>query len=85
MRKSLLDMELIERWLNGTLSEEAAQQFKLRLLTEPALHEQLVLQQCSYRVIRYLARQNKRSSLENIHSQLMDDPAFSNTIHQIFS
>ncbi|NML23144.1 hypothetical protein HHL16_19865 [Pseudoflavitalea sp. G-6-1-2] len=85
MRKLLHDMELTEQWLSGELSEEARQQFSFRMLTEPAFYEKVTLQQCSYRVIRFMARQKLKAALENMHAQLMQEPAFSKQIQQIFS
>lgn len=84
MRKPLLDMEATERYLFNRMTDAEKAGFQVRLLTEPELYGQMVLQQCSYRIIRYQARQEQKQQLERIHTHLMQDPAFSQLLHQIF-
>ena len=84
MRKPLLDMEATERYLFNRMTDQEKKGFTVRLLTEPGLYEQMVLQQCSYRIIRYQARQEQKQQLERIHTHLMQDPEFSRLLHQIF-
>ena len=84
MRKPLLDMEATERYLFNRMTDQEKKDFKVRLLTEAGLYEQVVLQQCSYRLIRYQARQYQKQQLERIHTHLMQDPEFSRLLHQIF-
>jgi hypothetical protein len=85
MRKALHDIEQAERFLFQQMNAEEKTAFAVRLLTEPQLHEQVTLQQCSYRMIRYQARQEKKKQLEKIHTQLMQEPSFKNILQQIFS
>ena len=85
MRKSLHDMELTERWFNQQLGEEERQQFSLRLLTDASFFEEVEWQHRSYRLIRLMARQKLKATLENMHSLLMQDPAFNQEVQQIFS
>ncbi|MGN6419163.1 MAG: hypothetical protein ACTHMC_16815 [Pseudobacter sp.] len=84
MRKPLLDMETTERYLFNRMTETEKAGFTVRLLTEPELYEQMVLQQCTYRLIRYQARQQQKQQLQHIHTHLMQDPEFSKLLHQIF-
>ncbi len=51
------------------MNAEEKTAFAVRLLTEPQLHEQVTLQQCSYRMIRYQARQEKKETTgKNSHT-----------------
>ena len=84
MRKALHDMEQAERFLHHQMHPEEKKAFAVRLLTDPDLHEQVTLQQYSYRLIRYQARQEKKKQLENIHHTLMQDPQFKELLQQIF-
>ena len=84
MRKALHDMEQAERFLHHQMHPEEKKAFAVRLLTEPDLHEQVTLQQYSYRLIRYQARQEKKEQLEKIHHTLMQEPEFKQLLQQIF-
>lgn len=85
MRKALHDIEEAERFLLRQMNAGEKKAFAVRLLTEPDLNEQVTLQEYSYRLIRYQARQEKKYQLQQIHTQLMQDPEFRNTLQQIFS
>lgn len=84
MRKALHDIELAERFLFHRMDDDEKKQFAVRLLTDATLHEQVMLQQCTYRLIRFQARMKIKQQLEKIHHQLMQESAFSNALHQIF-
>lgn len=84
MRKALHDIEEAERFLLRQMNAGEKKAFAVRLLTEPGLHEQVTMQEYSYRLIRYHARLQKKYQLEKIHTQLMQDPEFSSTLQQIF-
>lgn len=84
MRKPLHDIEITERYLFQQLTEPERADFTIRLHTEPTLYEQMVLQQCSYRLIRYAARNEQQQQFERIHTHLMQDPEFKAILQQIF-
>ncbi|MBO9632405.1 MAG: hypothetical protein J7578_04760 [Chitinophagaceae bacterium] len=84
MRKALYDIELAERFLFHQMDTDEKKHFAVQLLTDAALHEQVTLQECTYRLIRFQARMERKEQLERIHHQLMQEPAFNNILQQIF-
>lgn len=85
MRKALHDTELAERFLFHQMDPDEKKHFAVQLLTDATLHEQVMLQECTYRLIRFQARMERKKQLEKIHHQLMQEPAFNSTLQQIFS
>ena len=84
MRKSLRDIQSIERHLSGDLPELERHTFQQRLCTEPELWEQVERQRVAYRLIRRYGREQLRNELQVLHRRLMARPSFRRRIRRIF-
>lgn len=85
MRKSLREIEQIERYLNGRIAAEEHQAFEVRRLCDAGLQEQIEQQQRSYDLIREYGRRRMQRELDAVYHRLMRRPAFRERIRRIFS
>ncbi len=84
MRKSLRDIEYIERYLFNDLPEVEHHTFQQRLLTEPGLQDQIERQRTIYRLVHTYGRQQLRTELQALHRHMMARPSFRRRIRRIF-
>ena len=84
MRKPLDNLQEAERFLQNRMTPEEKENFAVRLLTDAALYEEVVLQQQSYQLIRYTGRLERKNLLEQMHVQLMQEPTFNAIVQEIF-
>ncbi len=74
MRKSLNDLRLIENYLFQRLPAAEQQAFKVRLLTESRLSEQVAVQQEVYALIKRYGRRQLKKELEAVHERMFKSP-----------
>lgn len=84
MRKSLREVKVIDRYLNGGLPSEEQAEFQQRLILDPALRERVDEQRAAYRLIRDYGRRQLRRELESMHQRLMRQNPFRDRIRRIF-
>ena len=97
MRKQLHEVREIDRYLfhemnpvdkmnpAGRMSFADRLVFQTRMILQPELKEKVRLQQKAHAFIRWCSRKDRKDELETIYTRLMNDTAFNNTIHSIFS
>jgi len=88
MKISWNNIETIEQYLSGNLKTVEALLFKARLLIDPVLRQQVILQEKTYALVRLFARREIKSRLDRTHRKLFNHPekkAFQQSILQLFS
>ncbi len=84
MRKPLHDIAEIDRYLLHAMSDSESRQFEAQCAAQPALQRQVAHQLEAHRLVRWFARDTRREKLRLLHEQLMAEPAFRQTINEIF-
>jgi hypothetical protein len=87
MRTSLNNLQIIEQYLQGTLSAGDRLVFEARLLINPALRIDLYYQKKTFTLIKMYHRQQLKEELDGLHRKLFNDPTnrdFQQGIDQIF-
>jgi len=85
MRRSLHEVQEIDRYINKELNSGQRILFQAKMILSPGLRIMVADQQKVYMVITRFARNEQRKKLENIYNQLMQEPAFNKEITSIFS
>ncbi|MBO9731315.1 MAG: hypothetical protein J7623_21935 [Chitinophaga sp.] len=84
MRKQLADIKEIDQYLLQEMSPAARLVFQARLLISPALRKQVASQQQVIQLATWLGREEKRSQLDEVFHELMQDEIFNHSITSIF-
>lgn len=84
MRKQLCEIRDIEQYLEQQQETADQRVFEARVLTSPDLAEKVSYQQKIVRLVRWLARRNRRQQLDNLYQQLMTDETYHQKITSIF-
>lgn len=84
MRKQLCEIRDIEQYLEQQQKTADQRVFEARVLTSPDLAEKVSYQQKIVRLVRWLARRNRRQQLDNLYQQLMTDETYRQKITSIF-
>lgn len=82
------ETETIEKYLLGKLPVGDRLLFKAKLMLDPVLRVNLLLQQKTYALVRLYGRRKMKEELEQVHQRLFRDPAkkeFQQEINNIFS
>ena len=85
MRSQLNETRLIDQYLFRLLSEAEARAFEAGLLLNEALAEKVEAQRTAHRLIRLYARKKEINRIDEIHRQLLDEPAFAQQVKTIFA
>ena len=85
MRRSLHEVQEIDRYINKELNSGQRILFQAKMILSPGLRIMVADQQKVYMVITRFARNEQRKKLENIYNQLMQEPAFNKEVTSIFS
>ncbi len=88
MRKSLHDIQLIESYIFGRMSAPENQDFKIRLLINPELYEDVEVQKEAYAFVKTYGRKKLKAELNAIHEKLFTHPekrSFRQLIKNIFT
>ena len=85
MRRSLHEVQEIDRYINKELNSGQRILFQAKMILSPGLRIMVADQQKVYMVITRFARNEQRKKLENIYNQFMQEPAFNKEITSIFS
>ncbi|GAB3938757.1 hypothetical protein [Larkinella terrae] len=70
MRPELEEVQLLESYLRGTLSEEQRIEVNVRLLWNPDWQQKLAAQKLAYQALRLAGRQQLRRELDAIYLRL---------------
>ncbi|GHA63621.1 hypothetical protein [Pontibacter akesuensis] len=70
MRVELEEIQLVEHFLYGKLSEAAELDMEVRMLWDREWKEQVAHQQLSYKALQEAGRKQLRQELEQIHQRL---------------
>lgn len=84
MRKQLVDIQEIDQYLQQEMNTATRLVFQARMLLDPALRAQVRQQRKVLQLIIWLAREEKRTQLDTVFQQLMQDEAFHTSITSIF-
>ena len=84
MRKRLVDIQEIDRYLQQEMSTANRLVFQARMLADPALRAQVRQQRKVLQLVVWLAREEKRTQLDAVFQQLMQDESFHTSITSIF-
>lgn len=74
MRASLTDIHTIEQFLTGRLSPEDRLVFEARMLTQPALQRNVILQQKIQAAAVAFGRHQLKQQLKAVHQNLFSHP-----------
>ena len=74
MRASLNEIRETEQFLSGQLDSEEALVFEARLLTNPVLRVNMLIQQKIYRIVKAFHRKQLKQELTTIHADLFSSP-----------
>jgi len=85
MRKPLLEIQEIDRYLFQQMTRTDRLVFQARMILQPELKEKVRLQRKAHAFLRWCSRKDRKDELESIYTRLMNDTAFNNTINSIFS
>ena len=88
MRTSLNNIKQTEDYLSGQMSAGDSLLFKAKMLIDPSLRLNVVMQQKIYLLVRLYSRQKLKSEIENVHKKIFHDPAkaaFRKEIFKYFS
>ena len=84
MRKQLHEIEEIEHYLLGHMPAADKLVFRARMIINGELKEKVILQKKILQIVKYSAREQKRTALASIYTQLSADPEFSSQLREIF-
>lgn len=84
MRKSLIEIEKIDLYLDNAMSPKEHLLFRIQLLISTDLREKVVLQKKIRGMINWLGRESQREQLRAIHWRLMQQPIFQKEVYEIF-
>lgn len=88
MRKSLHEIQQIENYILGRMSVREHQDFKVRLLVNPHLQEEVDAQTEAYALIKVYGRKKLKAELNAVHEKLFTHPEkkwFRQLIKNIFT
>lgn len=85
MRKSLLELQEIDRYLLREMPAGERLLFQARVLVSPGLEEKVKGQRRLHQLIVGLGREDRRTVLDALHRELMREPVFRNRIASIFN
>ena len=88
MRKSSHDIRQIENYIFGRMNVQENQDFKVRLLTNARLYEEVETQKEAYLLVKIYGRKKLKAELNIIHEKLFTHPekkSFRQLIKNIFS
>lgn len=88
MRTSLSDIQQAENFLSGKLAAGDMLLFKAKLMMDPILRTNVLLQQKVYSLVRMYARRKLRCEIEGIHTKIFTDSEntdYCRRIEQLFS
>lgn len=88
MRTSLNEIKEIEAFLHGEMRHDESLLFEARLLTQPTLKLNTMLQQKINRLVNLFHRKCMKQDLEKVHHRLFTDPSkaeFQKSILQLFN
>lgn len=74
MRQSLHDIERLEAYIKGQLSESEVLEVQTQLLLHPAQYRDMLAQRQAYALIRASGRRQLKAELKAIHISLQQDP-----------
>lgn len=74
MRKSLHDIQQIESYIFGRMSIQENQDFKVRLLVNAQLYEEVEAQKEAYALVKTYGRKKLKAELNAIHEKLFTHP-----------
>ena len=83
MRKALREIQEIEQYCQGQLSDTEQEAFETRLILEPELEEKLHWQQDFYQWIKYLSRKLLKKEIQATENQLFTQHQYRNFQEQI--
>ncbi|GAA4806863.1 hypothetical protein GCM10023231_40060 [Olivibacter ginsenosidimutans] len=83
MRTSLIEIRLLEDYLQQRLSPEDKLLLEARLLLEEGLQERLSLQQRCYQLIQVYSRESVREQLQRVEHALFTQPAHKRLVQKI--
>lgn len=87
MKTSSTDTELLEKFLRGELSAAENLWVHARLLTEPALKQELELHRKLHRLIVLYRRRKLMGYIQDVHREIFDAPeqrTFKSKIQRLF-
>ncbi|HVW58616.1 MAG TPA: hypothetical protein VHC48_01225 [Puia sp.] len=85
MRKSLHEVQEIDRYIFRRMTRPDRLVFQARMILQPGLKEKVRLQQKAHAFLRWCSRKEKKDELTALYHRLMNDTAFHATIRSIFS
>jgi predicted hydrocarbon binding protein len=88
MRKSLHDIQQIESYIFGRMSVQENQDFKVRLLINARLYEEVEAQKEAYALVKTYGRKKLKAELNAVHEKLFTHPekrSFRQLIKNIFT
>lgn len=88
MRKSLHDIQQIEDYIFGRMYVPENQDFKVRLLVNTRLYEEVEAQKEAYALVKAYGRRKLKSELNALHEKLFTHPekrSFRQLIKNIFT
>ena len=75
MRTSLNNIKLTEDFLSGEMEPQDRLVFRAKLLLDPVLKMNTMLQRQAYSLIRFYGRKKLRAEIESAHQNVFADPA----------
>lgn len=85
MRKSLHEVQEIDRYIFRRMTRTDRLVFQARMILQPELKEKVRLQKKAHAFLRWCSRKEKKDELTTLYHRLMSDTAFQTTIRSIFS
>lgn len=88
MRISLNKIKETEDFLFEKMDPGSSLLFKAKLLLDPFLNADVLLQKRTYMLVRYYGRKKLKDEIEAVHSKIFNDPTladFQQNIHELFS
>ena len=87
MRTSLNEIQQTETYLQGNMTAGDRLVFEARMLLNPALHTNVLLQKQVYTIVWAYSRKQLKAELEAVHHKVFREPAyqsFRKKVHNIF-
>jgi len=88
MRKSLREIQHIEKYILGQMSTQECHNFNVQLLLNPQLRNEVDIQKSAYTFINSYGRQKLKAELNIVHEKLFSHPEkkwFRRLIKNIFN
>jgi hypothetical protein len=85
MRKSLVELQEIDRYLLREMPAGERLLFQARVLISPGLGEKVEEQRRLHQLMVRLGREDRRTALDELHQELMRELVFRNRITAIFN